>query len=231
MAGQASTSRPSPPGACPQWLEGDIAFLTQSENMSSKDFEELISRQGNKGNRAGYIPWRATGHPVIVLKRLSEDSTHVLITPVSAYSWERNGRRPPWCQRQHQSKRQVDFRSFVGTERADDTRPFLRLQPGQTMPKNNSSWVYIQSVWAVPITALCVFTGSRTVLTVHPESLEDLRQHMAAECTSWDDGLRRLAAAAPAPAPAPVPHRRPGPKTDGPLQSRQEGGRKGRPLD
>lgn len=138
---------------------------------------------------------------MIVLRRLSEDSTHVLITPVSAYSWEMNGRQPPWRQRHHKRKRRADFRSFEGSERVNNTRPFLCLQPGQAMPKESSSWVYIQSVWAVPITALCVFTKPKTTLSMHPESLEELRQHMAAECSSWGEGLRKLDAAAPDAAP------------------------------
>ncbi|KAK4034753.1 hypothetical protein C8A01DRAFT_18512 [Parachaetomium inaequale] len=182
----ATDPRPSKMPRCPRWREGDIAFLRHERDFSCQERAELLR---------GYIPELATNHPVIVLRRLSERSTHVLITTVSAYASERNQGLPPWRQRYHQEKRALDFRSFEGTERVSDHYPPLFLQPGQAMPKPQTSWVHIQSVWAVPITVLKVFTKTRTPLSMRPDSLDELRRHMAAKCRGWRDAQRALAAA------------------------------------
>lgn len=41
------------------WKEGDIAFMKPAGAFSPKDYDELI--------RSGYVPERATTHPVIIL--------------------------------------------------------------------------------------------------------------------------------------------------------------------
>ncbi|KAL2018234.1 hypothetical protein VTK56DRAFT_1141 [Thermocarpiscus australiensis] len=172
------------------WREGDIAFLRPSGEFSSSDYDALI--------RSRYIPAKATGHPVIILRRLSEHSTHVLITPVSAYSsGPFNHYLPPWKQVHHAPKHPRDFRGFHGSELPNDEFPALFLEEGQSMPKPRTSWLYIQSLWVVPLSVITRFTKSRELLRVRADSLDDLRRDMARRCKSWDKGVRDLSTAEP----------------------------------
>ncbi|KAK5654282.1 hypothetical protein OQA88_7459 [Cercophora sp. LCS_1] len=180
------------------WAEGDIAFLRHEDEFSEEEYREL--RAPTPGNPRGYVHAGATGHPVIVVSRPSPTSTHVAITPVSAYSSSAdNNFLAPWKQWCHRFKNPLDFRSFEGTELAPST-PYrsLTLLDDKSMPKPEASWVYLQSVWVVPVTVLKGFTKSRQgLLRVSPDSMKSLRESMGRRCRTWTDVTRRLA---PAPA-------------------------------
>lgn len=114
-----------------EWSAGDIAFLRSHREFNRHDFTTFIrSKQLERG---------ATSHPVIILTRRSTTATHVLVTPVSAYSsGPDNGYRPPWTQRRHRSKARHDFRAFCGSVRPQNERAHLFLEAG-SMPKPETS--------------------------------------------------------------------------------------------
>ncbi|KAL2193680.1 hypothetical protein P885DRAFT_44821 [Corynascus similis CBS 632.67] len=180
----------------PDWQPGMVAFLHKKEECSPEDVQELIHLRA--------VPFGAFGHPVIVLKRLSPKSTHVLITTVSAYSTGENNKNPcpPWKQRVHRYKRPEDFRSFLGSERVSDKYPALLLDPGKQFPKPNASWVYVQNVFVVPVNVLGVFARAPmppgTILTMCPDSLDNLLCHMADKCKVWAHRQALLDALEPA---------------------------------
>jgi hypothetical protein len=124
----------------------------------------------------------------------------VLITTVSAYgSGPENDYLAPWNQDRHYGKARVDFRSFAGSERPTPQFPPLFLRSGEAMRKPHASWVYIQRAWVVPTTVLGRFdsvTGA-DVVGLTPDSLNDLRTHMAARCRAWPSCQRRLLAVEP----------------------------------
>lgn len=156
------------------WQDGEVAFLKLSNQFDDHDWNCLIN--------SGYLPKGATGHPVIILSRRSSSSTHVAVTTVSAYSSGKfNNYLAPWKQDFHYRKSRHSFRSFQGSERADGSRQLLYLEGKKMMPKPKASWVYIQSVYVVPITTLTLFDKAPTRLRMTKESLVDLRSHIAAE--------------------------------------------------
>ncbi|KAL2153647.1 hypothetical protein VTH82DRAFT_4802 [Thermothelomyces myriococcoides] len=188
------------PGA-PVWTPGMIAFLHKRTECSPEAIEDLI--------KTGHLPQGALGHPVIILQRPSLESTHVLITTVSSYCAEETQGTPPWKQARHRSKCPEDFRSFLGSERVSNKYPPLRLHPGKQFPKPHASWVYIQSAFVVPVCVLGRFSRPPMprgmILTMLPESLEDLRCHMAAKCKTWAECQERLLASETARLSLPVP--------------------------
>lgn len=171
-----------------QWRERDIAFLKPSTCFCLEDYNALIKPAAAWGGR-GYMPEGATGHPVIILRRVGN---HVLVTPVSAYSsGDYNNNLAPWNQKFHRRKCRYDFRSFDGTELASNDHPALFLERG-SMPKPKVSWVYIQSVWVVPVSVITHFTKSRQLLRLRQDSLASLCRHMAERCWSWAGCQQRL---------------------------------------
>ena len=190
--GAAQTGHcPTRGGPYHHWQEGEIAFLQPASAFSDKDYADLITPK--PGHRLGQIPSKATGHPVIILKRLSAASAHVLVTPVSAYSsGPDNNFLPPWRQHYHRRKDPNDFRSFLGCERYSTDRPSLYLADGRSMPKPRASWLNIQSAFVVPLNVISTFTKSRHLLRVQQESLDELRSHMAAKCHQWNEATRLL---------------------------------------
>ncbi len=164
--------------AVPQWQTGDIAYLKSADYFHENDHEALI--------KSNYMPCGATNHPVIILKRCSRTASHVLITPVSAYSsGEFNDYLPPWKQEAHRFKNPNNFRSFAGSERVNYRKP-LHLEEGKSMPKPKASWLNIQSVWVVPISVLGVFNKSQEGhLRVRKDSLDGLTVHMSQCCRLW----------------------------------------------
>ncbi|KAK0641715.1 hypothetical protein B0T16DRAFT_516132 [Cercophora newfieldiana] len=181
--------------AAREWQAGDIAFLKHSDAFTEGEVRVLL--EPKKGDREGYLPQKATGHPVIILERLSAQSTHVLITPVSAYSSSAdNNYCPPWQQWAHRHKYPDYFRSFEGCERYDPVVPHLRLLPGQRMPKPKTSWVYAQSIFCVPLSVIGHFTKSPVLpcLRMCPDSLNDLISFMKTELRSsrYRDSLKLL---------------------------------------
>ncbi|KAK3319008.1 hypothetical protein B0H66DRAFT_533511 [Apodospora peruviana] len=168
------------------WLEGEIAFLKPYDQFNQEDLETLI--QPCEGKKYGYLPPKATGHPVIILRRLSETSTHVLVVPVSAYrSDASNNFLPPWKQRFHECKRPEDFRAFGTCERPNNQYPPLFLENNLQMPKPRASWVWVQSGWVVPLTVIGYFDKSNEILRMRANSLADLRAHMRAKCKRWKE--------------------------------------------
>ena len=108
--------------------EGDIAYLRPAAEFPESERAILKGRNGYQG---GHLDAMATGHPVIVLRRLSEHSDHVLVTTVSAYSAGPSSNfLAPWKQRYHRYKNPEDFRSFDGSELSNDKYPALRLEAG-----------------------------------------------------------------------------------------------------
>ncbi len=184
------------------WCEGDIAFLPSAKTFSAADYHNLIDSR--------YIPEKATGHPVIVLKVLSDSK--VLVTPVSSYSAAANNNLPPWKQVFHRFKRGVDFRSFEGSPKYNDRHPSLHLEGDKKMPKPTTSWVYIQSAWEVPKKLLGFFDKAREILRVRQDSLEDLQRHIAMYCKTYNAAW---ALADVAPRPAPLARRTGGAPTPG----------------
>ncbi|KAK1755579.1 hypothetical protein QBC47DRAFT_300208, partial [Echria macrotheca] len=167
----------------------DIAWLDKATNFGAAERQELLDAA--PGFPRGYLPERATGHPVIVLKRLSGASTHVAITTVSAYSsGPANNNLAPWKQRCHRSKKAFDFRSFAGSE-SSTNRPLLHLGKG-LWGKPQTSWVYIQSVYVVPLSVLSPYHRSNVHLQMAPASLNDLCAHIERDCRTWGDVMARL---------------------------------------
>ncbi|KAK4234913.1 hypothetical protein C8A03DRAFT_37278 [Achaetomium macrosporum] len=174
--------------------EGDILFLRRWDEFLPRDYDALV--RPAPGCQKGRIPKRATGHPVIVLRRQSKQSTHVLVTTVSSYgSGPGNGFAPPWERGCNRRKDKADFRAFDGAERPCDEYPPLRLRDGRQFPKSRTCWVYVQSALVVPFSVLGWFKLSPEPLRMERSSLMDLRRHMAKRCLVWEDRLRELNAA------------------------------------
>jgi len=214
--GQSRYERPFVPGrnrsrGHHEWETGDIAFLIPEDHFPDEERNQLITPK--RGRKHGYIPEKATGHPVIILDRLSRQSTHVLITTVSAYhSGPENNYEAPWNQRWHEWKDPKDFRSFHGCEKYDERWPALHLRDGKSMPKPKTckypcskyspkrnpqltsgiAWLNIQSVWVVPLTVIGTFTKSRDLLRVRPDSIQSLKEHMELSCKGWKEAIEDL---------------------------------------
>lgn len=164
-----------------QWTEGDIAYLKDARSFSARDQQNLIN--------SGYLPARATSHPVIVLKAWNGQA---MIIPVSAYSsGADNNNLPPWQQRCHIRKRIADFHYFVGSapppareRNGTSIAPTrgLTLLGGAQMPKPKVSWVNLQSVWTVPFSALGYFNKSPTQLRLDAISLQTIRVLLTSRC-------------------------------------------------
>jgi hypothetical protein len=155
------------------WRDGEIAFLKNHSEFSEVDYKDLISSK--------YMDVGVTAHPVIILKRHSTNSTHALITSVSAYgSGPNNNFRPPWEQRKHNNKSREDFRAFVGSVKCNKHRHLQLEGTNQLMPKPKTSWVYVQRLYVVPITVLKEFDKHASRLCMTEESLADLRIHTSA---------------------------------------------------
>ncbi|KAK4152329.1 hypothetical protein C8A00DRAFT_34969 [Chaetomidium leptoderma] len=222
MASGPTTCRSWRQGASPgahRHNQGDIAFLYNADQFSKSDSDALI--QAPIGHSEGYIPTGATGHPVIILGRLSEHSTHVLVTTVSSYRADQLGLLSPWKQPRHRKKDPEDFRSFAGCQRPSEAYPPLSLLAGQSLPKPRTGWVYVQCALVVPLSVLGPFgkTCSGEPFQMQPSSLAELRLHFAAKCLTWRDCERRLAAAEPSPVallPAPSLPTAPSPATPSP---------------
>ncbi|KAJ9142503.1 hypothetical protein NKR23_g7230 [Pleurostoma richardsiae] len=171
-----SQTSPKPPSAHLEpenWKDGDIAYLKCHSTFSEADREELLE--------SGYLHYGATGHPCIILRHLS--GTHVLVTPVSAYSsGEFNGNLAPWKQEVHRLKSPDHFRAIQGSELPPNKRQALQLEMGMAMPKPRASWVNVQSVWMVPLTTISTFDKAQGVLRLTSESLSDLCSHVRARC-------------------------------------------------
>lgn len=124
------------------WEDRDIAYLKHSDQFSDEDKKALLEPE--RGNKHGYLPAKATGHPVIILRRISNKSTHVLITAISSYSaCEGNNFLPPWKQEHHRWKKPKDFRALEGSELPLDSQRWVYLEKGERMPKNggHTSWI------------------------------------------------------------------------------------------
>ncbi|KAM7197289.1 hypothetical protein V8F33_005717, partial [Rhypophila sp. PSN 637] len=170
---------------------GDIAYLLPEDAFPPDEHKALI--QPPPGCRLGYLPAKATGHPVIILSQPTEKSTHVLVTPVSAYSsGDFNNYLPPWKQEPHKWKYFQDFRSFHGCERYCDKYPPLYLEGDKSMPKPRASWLYVQSLWAVPLTVIGKFTKVRDFLRVRQDSVDSLLSHMQARCRRWKECMSEM---------------------------------------
>lgn len=152
--------------------ERDIVFLRKHEFLTPHDYDCLA--------RTGYLPRAAAGHPVIVL-HYEQDSTHAIVTTVSAYSsGADNNNLAPWNQSHLRRMGRGVFRAFQGSERPDNRRASLQLEDGKLMPKPKCSWVNTSCAFVVPITALQRFDKSDTRLRMTSESLMDLSVHMRA---------------------------------------------------
>ncbi|AEO66374.1 uncharacterized protein THITE_33314, partial [Thermothielavioides terrestris NRRL 8126] len=180
--------------------EGDIAYLHRADEFSPADYDYLIRPPPKR--RMGYIPELATGHPVIIIRRVADQ---LLVAPISKLGASPdNDYLAPWKRPWHRKKDPEDFRAFEGSERPSNRRPPLSLVPGQALPHPRASWVYVQSAWVVPLSVLGRFTRVAGVLRVDPASLRDLRAHMEARCRAWSDCLRRLGLPPPS-TPLPPP--------------------------
>lgn len=85
------------------WQVGDIAYLKPEKEFTDDEYRDL--RVPTAKYPRGYLHAMATGHPVIIVKKFSESSTHVAITPVSAFSsgpWNKD--LAPWNQKCHRAK-------------------------------------------------------------------------------------------------------------------------------
>ncbi|KAI1777517.1 hypothetical protein F4818DRAFT_457332 [Hypoxylon cercidicola] len=191
------------------WEDGDIAFFKGVDQLTDQHKDAL----------AGYVPEKATGHPVIILEH-STDSKYCLITTVSAYgSGAHNGFLPPWDQRYHEQKSRGAFYAFAGSEKPCHWQQHLELEGRQSWPKPKTSWVYARTTYVVPSATLREFRrGTRLRMT--QESLRYLLGAMAKNynfATRWTDprlpqDARSCAptgsassSAPPAPALAPAP--------------------------
>jgi hypothetical protein len=159
------------------WKEGEIAFMKPWNLFTQQDTEGLID--------TGYLDAGATGHPVIILRRHSMDSTHVMVTLVSSFgSGRHNNFLAPWRQSKYSWVAPNYIRSFKGSPRYDAQKNHLNLKDGRNMPKYTTSWVNIQNVWVVPISVLQNFDKSDVRLCMTTESLADLRRDISAN--TWD---------------------------------------------
>ncbi|KAK0724246.1 hypothetical protein B0H67DRAFT_567514 [Lasiosphaeris hirsuta] len=195
-----------------QWRTGDIVSLKPARCFSQDDYGRLLA-PGPRSTR-GYLPAQVCGHPVIILLRLSEKSTHALITPISAHGSGTLKRHDtfalglPWARPSTKHRNKEHYRAFDGTPRPSTHRDALYLETqDMSLPMPDKSWVYIQSVWVVPLSVLRRFASGRR-LRVHRDSLIDLRAHMSEACGLWKEHTARLRrfepSAVPAPAPAPA---------------------------
>ncbi|RYO97060.1 hypothetical protein DL765_011358 [Monosporascus sp. GIB2] len=169
-----STSRPATvshkKGQRREWREGEIAYLKPASEFEAEDYKSCIESEE--------VAEGATGHPVIILRRCSPAATHVIVTPVTAFcSGPENHFLPPWKQLWHSRKARDDFRAFLGCARPTDKRAHLLLEAG-SMPKPKTSWVYVRSVYLVPVWTLLLFNKVDVVLRMKQESLADLRSHI-----------------------------------------------------
>ncbi|KAK1762082.1 hypothetical protein QBC33DRAFT_501813 [Phialemonium atrogriseum] len=153
--------------------EGDIVFLKFYKSFDPDDYATLIE--------TNYLDRGATCHPVIILK-LSSGGTHAIITTVSAYGSNGHNHLPPWEQPRHIRKCPEDFRSFEGSARVSSSHRLLYLEDGMGMPKPNASWVYIRSLWTVPVSVFAVLDDAPQELRLTQASLEDLLRHMEERC-------------------------------------------------
>ncbi|KAK3938226.1 hypothetical protein QBC46DRAFT_221595, partial [Diplogelasinospora grovesii] len=176
------------------WAEGDIAFLLPCRVFSPEERKYLITSQ--------HVQETATGHPVIILQL---GAKYAMVTTVSAYtSPGQKDFRAPWNKARHRHKGGINFRSFDGTEQFQPRGwqhppyPALFLEPnaetGQEnrMPKDRESWVYIQSVFVVPVTVLAWFDKPGKLLRVQKDSLKSLKDHMATGCHVWQRCQKEL---------------------------------------
>lgn len=152
--------------------------------------------------------------PVIILRRLSERSDHVLVTTVSAYGARKDALDPvaPWNQPRHEREDSDFFRSFEGSERANPNRPHLSLRAGQQFRKAITNWVDVRNAYVVPLGVLVPFATSTqgVPLQMRPESCAELSADMRARCPTWDACRWKLSAAERAlprlpPTPPPTP--------------------------
>ncbi|KAK0707933.1 hypothetical protein B0H67DRAFT_494435, partial [Lasiosphaeris hirsuta] len=179
------------------WKTGDIASLKPARCFPKEHYDALLAP--NRGSTRGYLPSQVCGHPVIVLLRLSNKSTHAIITPISAHGSVCAGSRRgssvldlPWARQRHKHRNPEHFRAFDGTPRPSARRSALYLEgDGVHLPMPHTSWVYIQSVWVVPLAVLRPFNPGHP-LRVHRDSLIDLRAHMSEECGCWKEHMARL---------------------------------------
>lgn len=161
------------------WREGHVAFMKKADALSPRDHDALIASR--------YLPESATGHPVVVL-RVSE--THLVVTPVSAYNAAAQKFLAPWRQGWHRGNlKERLFRAFAGSQRPcphdPSPRPLLQLLPGMAMPKPKESWVYVDSVWCLPLTAIGKFNKVDGFMMMAPESFASLREHMDEVGGKW----------------------------------------------
>ncbi|KAI0872603.1 hypothetical protein GGS24DRAFT_502664 [Hypoxylon argillaceum] len=167
--GPAKT-RPTSP-----WSLGDIAFLKAASGFTQTERIELLDT-----NR---VHSSATCHPVIILDR-SDDSEYYIVTTVSAYSSsEADNYLPPWKQAAHRRKDINSFRAFEGSATPNNGHQHLRLADNKRWPKVETSWVYIQRPYLVPVSTLIHYNKCQCRLRMDPESLQDLLGHMKAK--SW----------------------------------------------
>ncbi|ORY56899.1 uncharacterized protein BCR38DRAFT_490346 [Pseudomassariella vexata] len=150
------------------WQDGDIAFLRPISEFTQSEYDEHI--------KIGNLHLGAAGHPVVILRR-PRNSKYAVVTTVSAYASDAsNGYLAPWKQNKHQNRcSKYDFRSFVGSERSDPERPYLKLEGDKLMPKEKTSWVCLQSIHLVRLTTLKTFTRPKSHLRMAEKSLRDLR--------------------------------------------------------
>ncbi|RYP44973.1 hypothetical protein DL768_008635 [Monosporascus sp. mg162] len=153
-----------------EWKEGEIAYLKAANEFEAQDYKYYIE--------SNEVQQGATGHPVIILRRHSPAATHVIVTPVTAFSsGPENGFQPPWEKREHASKARDDFRAFLGCARPTNKRAHLLLETA-SMPKPKTSWVYVQNVYLVPVRTLRFFNKVDVVLRMKQESFADLWLHI-----------------------------------------------------
>lgn len=114
------------------WEEGDIAFLRGVAELND----------GERRALAGYVPPKATGHPVIVLEH-TPGSKYCTITTVSAYgSGSHNRFLAPWDQPAHKRKSRGAFFAFAGSEKPADWQEHLELEDNGCWPKPKTSVCY-----------------------------------------------------------------------------------------
>ncbi|KAI1422542.1 hypothetical protein F5Y12DRAFT_799466 [Xylaria sp. FL1777] len=178
MNGRSNTNEQLPrcasvsPMPTHQWQPGDIAFLKQAEKFSQTERTDFLD--------SGRIRYNATGHPVIILGR-SSDQRDYIVTTVSAYSsGEYNNYLPPWKQEFHKGKDINGFRAFEGSAKPNNNFQHLYLADGKVWPKFRTSWVYIHHTPVVPASTLISYDKARSQLRITPESLQDLLGHMKA---------------------------------------------------
>ncbi|KAK5656484.1 hypothetical protein OQA88_4461 [Cercophora sp. LCS_1] len=193
------------------WRGGDIANLKPARLFPLDQYNALLAP--GAGCTRGYLDVEACGHPVIILLRLSERSTHAMITPISSHGSNRMTECDcisfslPWARRRNRHKNAEHYRAFDGTPRPSTRRRPLYLEGDAMLPMPNASWVDIQKVWVLPLAVLRRLStdgGQRWVPRMQRESLIDLRAHMSEECARWKEHMRRLLSVEPTPAALPV---------------------------